>query len=46
VNNGNFIAILELLGRYDEITREHSAKLQRSQLEDEAIEGSKRSRKD
>jgi hypothetical protein len=38
VNNDNLLDILELLGRYDEITREHLAKV-RIHLEGETIKG-------
>jgi len=31
VNNGNFLGILELLGRYDEVTRNHLATVEKYQ---------------
>lgn len=39
VNNSNFLDILELLRRYDEITREHLAYVQEYQNEGESMKG-------
>ncbi|XP_025408958.1 zinc finger MYM-type protein 1-like [Sipha flava] len=39
VNNGNFLGILELLGRYDEITRGHLAYVKEYQNKGESMKG-------
>lgn len=39
VNNDNFLGILELLGRYDEITRGHLANVKEYQNEGESMRG-------
>jgi len=38
-HNGNFLGILELLGKYDEVTREHLAKVEKLQLEGKSMKG-------
>jgi len=42
VSNGNFLGILDLLGRNDEITRGHIGRVQRSRLKDETMKGKDR----
>lgn len=37
VNNGNFLGILELLGRYDEVTRDHLATVEKYQNKGESM---------
>jgi len=39
VNNGNFLGILELLGRYDEVTRDHLATVEKYQNKGESMKG-------
>lgn len=39
VHNGNFLGVLELLGKYDEVTREHLAKVKAKQLEGKTMQG-------
>lgn len=39
VNNGNFLGILELLGRYDEVTRDHLATVEKFQNKGESMKG-------
>jgi len=39
VNNGNFLGILELLGRYDEVTRDHLATVKKYQIKGESMKG-------
>lgn len=39
VNNGNFLGILELLGRYDEVTRDHLAIVEKYQNKGESMIG-------
>lgn len=39
VNNGNFLGVLELLGHYDEVTREHLSYVQKHQSEGESMQG-------
>lgn len=35
VHNGNFLGIMEVFGKYDEVTREHLVKVQENQLKHE-----------
>lgn len=39
VHNGNFLGILELIGKYDEVTRQHLAKVKQQQLEKKDMHG-------
>ncbi|KAJ8867905.1 hypothetical protein PR048_031713 [Dryococelus australis] len=39
VHNGNFLGTLELLGKYDEITHEHLAKVKHLQLQGKSMKG-------
>lgn len=39
VNNGNFLGILELLGKYDEITKSHLEKIQEIQTKGSNMSG-------
>lgn len=40
VHNGNFMGILEFLGKYDEITREHLSTVKKAQIKGDTFEGS------
>ncbi|KAL4127224.1 hypothetical protein QTP88_011414 [Uroleucon formosanum] len=40
IHNGNFLGVLELLGKYDEITREHLTMVKQSQIKGESMKGS------
>lgn len=37
VHNGNFLRILKLIGKYDEVTRQHLAVVQQNQVESKCI---------
>lgn len=39
VHNGNFLGVLELLGKYDEVIREHLAKIKENQLNKKSMIG-------
>lgn len=39
-HNGNFLGVLELLGKYDEITREHLSVVKQAQIKGESMKGS------
>lgn len=39
VHNGNFLGVLELIGKYDEVTREHLAKVKENQLNKKSMIG-------
>ncbi|XP_026818974.1 uncharacterized protein LOC113557605 [Rhopalosiphum maidis] len=39
VNNGNFLGILEFFGRYDEVTRDHLATVEKYQNKGESMKG-------
>ncbi|KAJ8895810.1 hypothetical protein PR048_001148 [Dryococelus australis] len=36
---GNFLRIMELIGKYDDVTREHLAKVKENQLKDQSMRG-------
>lgn len=40
IHNGNFLSVLELLGEYDEITRDHLSMVKQVQIKGDSFKGS------